>query len=112
MLNTTERAQDPVSRTVSCYRKRGLMVAAAMCVLAVSASLSTPAATSPATPKLNGMWLLTPSDFQRNEVPPLTPAAKAASDATRKAVENGGAVLSENGKKCLPIGMPRLVTNE
>lgn len=66
----------------------------------------------PASTKITGMWLLTPSEYERTQVPPLMPAAKVAADAARKLRESGGGVLSENGRKCLPVGMPTMVTNE
>src|SRR5437016_1206533 len=87
-----------------------VVATAAIAALALS---GLPAVAAPsAAPKITGMWLLNPSDYQRNEQPPLTPAAKRAADASRKARESGAAVLSENGRKCLPVGMPTMVMNE
>src|SRR5579871_263297 len=113
MPDTAESAPRVMFQTIcGSYRTRILMAAAATIALAISALLPVGAAPAPAAPKINGMWLITPSDYGRNEVPPLTAAAKAASDVNRKARESGAAVLSENGRKCLPVGMPSLVTNE
>jgi hypothetical protein len=80
---------------------------------AIASSVVLSAVPNPqSNPKITGMWLLTPSEYERTQVPPLTPAAKAAADAARKLRESGGGVLSDNGRKCLPVGMPTMVTNE
>ena len=44
-------------------------------------------------------------------VMPLTPAGQAIRDAKRKAIE-GGDVIGDSGKKCLPEGMPTMMVNE
>jgi hypothetical protein len=64
--------------------------------------------------KLTGIWLLDQTVYDNQEAIklPLTPAAEASASKMREARENGGAVLSDNGRKCLPIGMPGMVTNE
>ena len=59
-----------------------------------------------------GMWALTKTEYDRHEAMPLTPKALAMQETARKAREAGGEVLSANGKKCLPIGMPTFMTNE
>lgn len=82
------------------------------CSAALFVSQTYAAARQPATSKITGMWLLTPSEYDRAVVPPLTPAAKAAADVARKLRESGGVVLSDNGRKCLPVGIPTMVTNE
>lgn len=87
-------------------------------VLATLALLAGPsahaAAVSPGPGKITGIWLLDQTVYDRQEVVklPLTPAAEAAASKIRDARENGGVVLSDNNKKCLPIGMPGMVTNE
>lgn len=85
--------------------------------LAVLSALSlagpaTAAKPKAAPPRITGMWLMDPADFQRKDKPPLTPAAQAAADAQKKAIEQQGKVLSDNNKKCLPTGMPSMMTNE
>ncbi len=64
----------------------------------------------PAT--VTGMWFLNPKDYDRDEKLPLTSAAVALNEKRRQATEAGGVVLSNNAKKCLPIGMPTFMTNE
>lgn len=73
-----------------------------------SAALAAPA------PGLTAVWLLDQHTYDHQEEfrPPLKPEVKAIADAKRAKRENGGAVLSDNGKKCLPVGMPSMVTNE
>jgi len=63
---------------------------------------------------LTGVWLLDQHTYDHQEEfqPPLKPEVKAIAAAKRKAREEGGVVLSDNNKKCLPIGMPGIVTNE
>jgi hypothetical protein len=80
---------------------------------AVVAALLLAAPAAPAS-GLTGLWLLDQRlyDSQENNDPPLTAAVKAKAEAVRKARNDGGVVLSDNGKKCLPIGMPGMVTNE
>ena len=65
-------------------------------------------------PGLTGLWLLDQRTYDGQEQmrPPLKPEAQKLATDRRKAREDGGVVLSDNGKKCLPIGMPGLVTNE
>lgn len=91
-------------------RSRGRMMGLA---LLVSAAFAAPglAQAAPAT-GLTGMWLLKPNDFARQDKPPFTPEAAAAAEQARKATEDQGKVLSEHALKCLPIGMPRFMTNE
>lgn len=63
---------------------------------------------------LTGVWLLDQHTYDHQEEfqPPLKPEVQAIAAAKRKAREEGGVVLSDNNKKCLPIGMPGIVTNE
>jgi hypothetical protein len=61
---------------------------------------------------LTGMWFLTPSEYERHEAMPLTDAGFKIQEANRKRREEQGVVLSDNNKKCLPIGMPTFMTNE
>src|ERR1700761_4048169 len=69
-------------------------------------------AKSAAAKTIAGMWGLEKTEYDRHEAIPLTPRALAMQETARKAREEGGAVLSANGKKCLPIGMPTFMTNE
>ncbi|MEO6338921.1 MAG: hypothetical protein ABIO39_02685 [Caulobacteraceae bacterium] len=55
---------------------------------------------------LSGLWLLTHGQFGKPDTPPLTPEAKAAADEARKTA------VVMNKQRCLPVGMPRFLTNE
>ena len=68
-------------------------------------------AASPAK-SITGMWLLNPSEYDRDEVMPFTAKGAAANEARRKSVEEQLQVVSATNKKCLPIGMPVFMTNE
>ena len=96
-----------------------LPVALAALWLAAAAQAAEPAkplaaAKSPAAARktIAGMWALEKTEYDRHEAMPLTPKALAQQEAARKAREEGGNVLSANGRKCLPIGMPTFMTNE
>lgn len=93
---------------------RSLLPLAAALSLAFLAAHAEPARHKPAAaPKtIAGMWALEKTEYDRHEAMPLTPKALALQEAARKAREAGGEVLSANGKKCLPIGMPTFMTNE
>jgi hypothetical protein len=95
----------------TCASCRALAAAALVTTLAAGAAGP---AGAQAKAGLTGLWLLDQKvyDSQEDRNPPLKPELKAAADATRKATRDGGVVLSENGRKCLPIGMPGFVTNE
>lgn len=104
----------------SIFRQALFIAAAALC-LAAAAHADTPAKPKPTKAlsakvvsgkTIAGMWALTQSEFDRHEAIPLTPAGLALQEKQRKAREEGGAVLSANGRKCLPIGMPGFMTNE
>ena len=71
-------------------------------------------AASAKPPGLTGLWLLDQRTYDNQEdfKPPLKPEAQKIAAERRKARVDGGVVLSDNGKKCLPIGMPGMVTNE
>jgi hypothetical protein len=99
----------------SASRAAGLGAFAAFASLLVfTAGAAHAAAVSPGPGKITGLWLLDQTVYDRQEAVklPLTPAAEAAATKIREARENGGVVLSDNNKKCLPIGMPGMVTNE
>jgi hypothetical protein len=91
-----------------------LPIAGALAIAAGTAHAAEPAKHKAAVaPKsIAGMWALTKTEYDRHEAMPLTPAALALQEKTRKAREAGGEVLSASGKKCLPIGMPTFMTNE
>jgi hypothetical protein len=63
---------------------------------------------------LTGLWLLDQTVYDKGGATnsaPLNAAAKVTADAARKATE-GGAVLSDGNKKCMPHGMPGMMSNE
>ncbi len=84
-----------------------LAAALACCLLA-------PGLACAATTGLTGVWLLDQHTYDRQEdfQPPLKPEAQVEAAARRAARDQGGKVLSDNNKLCLPIGMPGMVTNE
>lgn len=83
--------------------RRNTVPALVCAALALAAPVSLNAAAKP-SPKasakgsgpgaLTGMWLLRGDDFGRRETPPFTPQAAAAAEKARKAVDEGGQVLS------------------
>jgi hypothetical protein len=89
-----------------------VLYAAALGVLATGAAQAAPAPSA----TLTGMWLLDPKDFgseaPRKEPMSLTPAAAAQQAEARKKVSAVQATLSDHSRKCLPIGMPGMMTNE
>lgn len=81
--------------------------------LGIVFSLVAGQAAAKTAPALTGMWTLTQQDFDHpDEHPPYTPEARQLADAQRKAVTEDNQVLSEEGRKCLPIGMPGFMANE
>lgn len=95
------------------YKRSRLSTAVlAAAALLGSGAQAAPKAKAAAAPRITGMWLLSADDFARRERPPLTPSAAAAAAASQKAIEEGGKVLSDEGKKCLPVGMPVMMANE
>lgn len=106
------------------YRSTLPIALAALCLGAVAARAAEPAKPKPAKTSASaskavagqktiaGMWALEKTEYDRHEAIPLAPKALAQQETARKAREEGGVVLSANGKKCLPIGMPTFMTNE
>jgi hypothetical protein len=92
------------------FPKRVLM--AGLALAALTASVAARAAPGKPAASLTGMWLLTPSEYDRNEAMPLTKLGLEVNEKRRKATEEQGVVLSANSKKCLPVGMPTFMTNE
>lgn len=81
--------------------------------VALALAISSPALAAPAkAPGLTGMWLLDPSAFETRPQAVLTPEAKVAAEEQRKILAAGGGALSDNSRKCLPTGMPGMMTNE
>ena len=83
------------------------------CAMLAATALAGPAqAIASPAPGITGVWLLTPSEYDRRDDMPLTAQASVIDAAQRKAVEEQGQVLSDNAKRCLPIGMPTFMVNE
>jgi hypothetical protein len=57
------------------------------------------------------MWTLNQADFDRRETPPYTAEALAL-HKQREAEVEGGKVISDEGLKCLPQGMPGMMLSE
>ncbi len=84
---------------------------AAVLTAVILAAAALPAVAAPAK-GITGVWLLTPSEYDRRDAMPLTPAAAALDAVQRKAVEEQGQVLSDAAKRCLPVGVPSFMVNE
>lgn len=76
------------------------------------ASVGATSASGKPAPGITGMWLLNPSEYDRDEKIPFTPKGAEINEVRRKAVEDNLQVISNTNKKCLPIGMPVFMTNE
>ncbi|MDB5458942.1 MAG: hypothetical protein JWO72_683 [Caulobacteraceae bacterium] len=89
-------------------------VAVAVVVAAAAgATHAAPRAKDAAAPAgITGMWLLNPSEYDRDEKMPFTAKGTQVNEARRKAVEDSLQVISNTNKKCLPVGMPVFMTNE
>ena len=88
----------------------GALVAAASAALTLAGS----AQAAPSRTGLSGIWLLDQHtyDIGQDLYPPFRPEVKAAADAGYKKVKEGGKVVSDVQRLCLPIGMPGMVINE
>jgi hypothetical protein len=87
------------------------VVAAAIAIPAfASLALAKPAKASGET-GITGMWILEAKDFSRDLKLPLTEAALNVQKADRAAVASGE-VIGQNGKRCLPAGVPTIMANE
>jgi hypothetical protein len=106
MTVRAEFAMPSKALTFFCTAALGAFVAAAS---PAHAQAPAPAITGPS---ITGMWLLNPSEYDRDEKMPFTPKGAAVNEARRKAVEDNLQVISNTNKKCLPIGMPVFMTNE
>jgi hypothetical protein len=81
---------------------------------ALALAVAGAAGTALAAPGLTGMWLIDRKDFPQTDfvsAPPYRPEAMARFRAEEKAVD-AGKVISDEGRLCLPIGMPGFMENE
>lgn len=105
---------------LSAKLRLGALVAATSAAFAVAgtAQAAAPAAHHAAPTRgaagLSGIWLLDQHtyDIGQDLYPPFLPSVKAAADAGYKQVKEGGKVVSDVQRLCLPIGMPGMVINE
>jgi hypothetical protein len=83
--------------------------ASAFLCLAGPAGAAVPAATG-----LTGIWLLDQHTFDNQQAfkPPFRPEVQKAVDDEAKAAREGGKVIEDNARLCLPIGMPFMIANE
>jgi hypothetical protein len=90
--------------------KTALILAAAIAAAPMLALAKAPAAS------VNGMWLIDHMDYGINGPTgapmKLTPMAAALQAETRKKTTAVQSTLSDHSRKCLPIGMPGMMTNE
>lgn len=91
--------------------RRACAVALASALLAGGVQAAEPAAQPAGKPVLTGMWMLEPKDFHNEGKPPLTAEAAKVAQAEEAAIM-AGKVISDAHKKCLPSGMPMMMTNE
>lgn len=101
--------------TTRCSRMtRALMGAAlsALCLgMASSPAQALPKERNITISGLTGLWVMTQEDFDKRETPPYTPEALALQKQKKDEVE-GGKVISDEGLKCLPQGMPGIMLGE
>jgi hypothetical protein len=73
-------------------------------------------AAKPKTGSVGGMWLIDPQDYggagPKGEPMKLTPTAITLQAEQRKKTSAVQTTLSDHSRKCLPIGMPGMMTNE
>ena len=90
---------------------RALCAAAAVTLVAMGAARAAEPAKT-----ITGMWLSDPKDYapeaSAREKMELTPAAAAAQAQLRQKTSAVQSTLSDRSRKCLPIGMPGMMTNE
>jgi hypothetical protein len=82
----------------------------------IPAAQAAPSNRTAAAATINGMWALDPKDFNseydKHEPMPFTDKAKALEAERVARTTKVGQTLSDNSRKCLPIGMPGFMTNE
>ncbi len=76
---------------------------------AVPAHAAPAKATAPSG--LTGMWTLKQDNFEKREAPPYTAEARAIAKKKKEETE-GGKVISDEGLKCLPNGVPTMMLTE
>ena len=92
--------------------KTALLIAAAIAAAPLLAVAKTPSAS------VNGMWLIDPSEyggnagFKAGAPMKLTPFAQNLQAEQRKKTTAVQTTLSDHSRKCLPIGMPGMMSNE
>lgn len=89
----------------------GAVLAAALVLPGVPAGAAAAKAKPFSVSKLTGMWTLNQEDFEKHETPPYTPLAAAMRQKQKDEIE-GGKVISDEGLKCLPNGVPSMMLGE
>jgi hypothetical protein len=84
----------------------GERTAAGLALAAFCAALPMSAPASAAETGITGMWMVRHEDFKVSDPPPYTQAAKDYAEAHKDVV------MTSEGKKCLPYGMPAMMYNE
>ena len=87
--------------------------AAAVCLVVALAAAGLAQAAEPAMPahtRISGMWIQD-SGNSGHPTLPLTPLAQAAQDKAEAAIA-AGHVVSDEARRCDPVGMPGIMTNE
>ena len=98
--------------------KPSVLITAAALLAILACGAPALAATKAKTGSVNGMWLIDPKDYGGNagykDGPQmqLTPLAAALQAETRKKTTAVQTTLSDHSRKCLPIGMPGMMSNE
>jgi hypothetical protein len=105
--NVRTKAMPPKAQSVTAGAGRAQAVFQTLPLLAIAAvALACTVPAHAAETSISGMWMVDHDDFHRPDPPPLTQAAKDFAEA------NKNLVMTSSGKKCLPYGMPSLMTTE
>jgi hypothetical protein len=95
---------------------RALGAVAALTLAAPALTLGGAAHAAEPAKTITGMWLIDPKDYapeaSQREKMELTPEAAAKQAELRKKTSAVQSTLSDRSRKCLPIGMPGMMTNE
>ncbi len=107
----TRRLPLPPQPLLALRRVPMTCVASLMLFAGIAAAATHPSEQPDDRHQISGLWVLPSNQYMQPHNVPLTPAAEAAKEAQRKAMA-AGKVLSDAGKKCLPAGMPGMMSNE
>lgn len=88
---------------------RSLLLAAPLTLALMGVAQAAPAAGPGA---LTGLWLIDQQNYDAHSEGEVAPTPSLTEAAKTLASAQADVTLSDNGKKCLPIGMPGMVSNE